>query len=559
MKRIFSSIIILILLFSATACGNDNKNEDAITINKSEWENLSVVETQNLISEQIKEYTSEFLNGEEMIIRDEEEISNVISRVNEYANVLTEEGIIKGTAYNEEGHTVSFFLDDGSTYVYVPPIADCYSQYKVLSVDTLELLDDIVITSLSGGGSQAAGSQISANVNEYTKTTYSISDSTIPELKELLGKLDEESIRTIFWRGHGSVYTESDGSVHYALIIGDEINEENALKYKNDLTADDGTPRTMCKFDDYYGINDVFFDTYMSEADGGLFYCGSCRGALANQVMAKVMFNKGFDAYCGSNGDIFTLYSDAIMESVAKYLSEKDNSGNYRTIAEAFALAEEECGASDVEFFTKSDDDPKLSCTYLELYKDLMSDASYAFLNKLLNKADVDLGKYGTSMILFENPNKEEFRLIPVLWKEAYTRYINSLEATSEYGDYTYQLIYIDDNEIPELIIDYSTSSLGREVCIYSDQIIKSQPLEITGFYYIERENLFMNEYGKMNYFTTYIFKISDGNIVIEQYEDYHGSDYNYNSEVQQAFDKTKAKQPYFENAATILSKIDDM
>ena len=38
-------------------------------------------------------------------------------------------------------------------------------------------------------------------------------DLTAAELQDILGSLDEDQIRALFWRGHGGIYTEKNGEV----------------------------------------------------------------------------------------------------------------------------------------------------------------------------------------------------------------------------------------------------------------------------------------------------------------------------------------------------------
>ena len=46
-------------------------------------------------------------------------------------------------------------------------------------------------------------------------------------------------------------------------------------------------------------------------------------------------------------------------------------------------------------------------------------------------------------------------------WKQAYLRYLDTLEGA---GQYAYSLIYVDDDEIPELAVDYGFDDMGVRV-----------------------------------------------------------------------------------------------
>ena len=318
-----------------------------VSINTAEWTNLGDTDISDRIDETIDELIQEYVDENNELENGSKNLLNARKKVYGLAISLKEKNIIKGCAYHETGNTVSFFLNDDTTYVYFPLIKDSYAgaigDYTVASIDSLPLLDDKVISSLSGAGAEYAAKEISDKVEEYTNWVNGENGNVdIPYLKEFLGSLSENNVRAIFWRGHGNVYTDSNGQEHYAFVTCDKRSDEKDYKYY----ADHAYGR-ITKAGKYYAVNEKFFEEYMDTVDGGLFYTGSCYSA-SSRLLPAVFQKKGFDAFCGASGAIFTLHSDKMMASVAKFLTEKDSNGLYITITEAFekAKAENGCGES---------------------------------------------------------------------------------------------------------------------------------------------------------------------------------------------------------------------
>ena len=75
-------------------------------------------------------------------------------------------------------------------------------------------------------------------------------------------------------------------------------------------------------------------------------------------------------------------------------------------------------------------------------------------------------------------------------WKQIYSDYVNSL-SNSDYFEYA--LVYVDEDEVPELYMHGKQRPMSSELCwIYNDEVY-SQRLMIDGFRFYERENLFMS------------------------------------------------------------------
>ena len=98
------------------------------------------------IHQQVDEIIAPYLEGEESFEYDEEILTQAAEDVYAYAQTLEEQGTIEGSAMCREGFSVSFFLRDGSTSVYLPPINDYYAggedqDLRIGVVDMLSLAE----------------------------------------------------------------------------------------------------------------------------------------------------------------------------------------------------------------------------------------------------------------------------------------------------------------------------------------------------------------------------------------------------------------------------------
>ena len=96
-------------------------------------------------------------------------------------------------------------------------------------------------------------------------------------------------------------------------------------------------------------------------------------------------------------------------------------------------------------------------------------------------------------------------------WKQAYTEYIQTTLSKELWEGYS--LIYLDDNEVPELVAFGSCEAQGNLICYFSDGSVQSTRLARLGFNYIERENLLCNSDGHMDYYFDIIYSLLDGEL----------------------------------------------
>lgn len=444
-------------------------NQVLYEISIEAYEGLDDYMISRRIDTDIDAITAPFENENGDLENDESILTDAGMAVYDWALELIDAGMIESATYNEQGHSVAFFLKDGSTTLYLPNVAECYagtsSDFSVVSVDSLGAVSDAVITAGSGGGSEEAANTVFTNAPEYTEyQKISRKMTTVNQLKSALGNLAANDTRVIFWRGHAGVYTDDDGTARVALVIDEKKTRTSDAAYYDDLHRGGNAPKTLASSGKHYAVNSLFFDTYLCLVDGGLFYCGSCQSANDGGVMAQILFEKGFDAYCGATVDIFTFFSDQMMCAVAQKLTELDDAGDYTSIAEATSTA--------------------------------TTDSGFSF-------AQVD-------MKLFEKDETDSFRLVdPIGYKAAYAEVLKKQSSSC-----TFALTHIDEDDIPELLV-YQGSHHSACVDVYTyyngeAASVGSYP-EYGTLVFGYKQNVMLGGYMQHGYVTGAYYKIDNG------------------------------------------------
>lgn len=100
-------------------------------------------------------------------------------------------------------------------------------------------------------------------------------------------------------------------------------------------------------------------------------------------------------------------------------------------------------------------------------------------------------------------------------WKQVYIDYINELTETEdeESEKHEYSLIYVDDNDIPELYATCMYMAEGDRICTVNDdgQIEEINLNRTGGSCYIERGGLISDYNGNMGYFILNLYSLCDG------------------------------------------------
>lgn len=86
----------------------------------------------------------------------------------------------------------------------------------------------------------------------------------------------------------------------------------------------------------------------------------------------------------------------------------------------------------------------------------------------------------------------------PEAWEQAYLEYLDTLQ----YGEScTYSLIYVDEDEIPELVIDAGYEAGGCRILTWHEEILDMLQTNRLNFTYVEKGNLLCNSDGNMGYY----------------------------------------------------------
>lgn len=111
-------------------------------------------------------------------------------------------------------------------------------------------------------------------------------------------------------------------------------------------------------------------------------------------------------------------------------------------------------------------------------------------------------------------------------WKEAYLQYLEQLaqDPDRQTDWYQYGLAYINDDDIPELVLIGEFFAAGGEVCTYYDGEVHSTRTACLGVAYHERGNLMEDSYMHSGFGVDVIYTIRDGEFVEVAKGEFHTS-----------------------------------
>lgn len=96
-------------------------------------------------------------------------------------------------------------------------------------------------------------------------------------------------------------------------------------------------------------------------------------------------------------------------------------------------------------------------------------------------------------------------------WEKAYVEYLEGFTEGGNVSSFTYSLIYVNDDDVPELVIDSGFEAGGCLILTYHNGEIDELQTARLNYYYIERQNLINNSDGHMGYYYDYIYAIKNG------------------------------------------------
>lgn len=101
----------------------------------------------------------------------------------------------------------------------------------------------------------------------------------------------------------------------------------------------------------------------------------------------------------------------------------------------------------------------------------------------------------------------------PDTWQGAYVEFMEGPELDDLFGHYylTYSLIYVDGDDIPELVIDSGGEAGGCLLLTWHNGKLDWMQTDRLEFTYLERQNLLCNASGNMGHYYDLVYTIQDG------------------------------------------------
>lgn len=92
-------------------------------------------------------------------------------------------------------------------------------------------------------------------------------------------------------------------------------------------------------------------------------------------------------------------------------------------------------------------------------------------------------------------------------WKSAYLNFLETRKDTH----LSYALVYIDNDNIPELYLSGDCEATGDSICTYKNGAVIEQPLHrIGGGWYVEKSGYVINKNGHMGQLHTHVYKLNE-------------------------------------------------
>ena len=227
------------------------------------------------IGAQVSSLVSSYVDEEGYFEPDDATLTEAAQKVYAWAQEQADAGVIEGSAYCEDSYSVSFFLPDGGTVVYMPSIRDFYTgsagdeDICIGVMDEVPLSDKVVTDSTYKNPADTIKKEISTASSEEFDTSMTLND-----LKTFLGSIPSRNVRAVFWRGHGGVYTARDGSTVFAFCTREKVTAQKEKQYEQErMVPEDGSTRlivTSGKMMEYYAITYKLFEKYLPAVSAAL-------------------------------------------------------------------------------------------------------------------------------------------------------------------------------------------------------------------------------------------------------------------------------------------------
>ncbi len=135
----------------------------------------------------------------------------------------------------------------------------------------------------------------------------------------------------------------------------------------------------------------------------------------------------------------------------------------------------------------------------------------------------------------------------PAGWKQAYIDYLQAQDGEEWVG---YQLIYLNDDDIPELVKIGNSEAVGCMIAAYAGGSVVDNQLNRLYFSYIEKGNLLCNSEGNMDSYYDLVYTMTDGQLSLAA-SGYYGAKDNSKLE----FDKNGEVVYQYEWNGTLMSR----
>ena len=173
-------------------------------------------------------------------------------------------------------------------------------------------------------------------------------------------------------------------------------------------------------------------------------------------------------------------------------------------------------GYSEVRIYSGSEDG---TFTFEE---ELSNDANSALAEKTIQSVKGFIGVGRTESSVADD----------VSFQHAYVEYLQNAEEEDPFEGYA--LIYLDDDDIPEVVEVGSFEAMGCKILNYSNGEVRETQLNRLYFSYIERGNLLCNSEGNMDNYYDLVYSIIDGEMILIAYG-YYGAEDNSNVQFDEA------------------------
>lgn len=339
-------------------------------------------------------------------------------------------------------------------------------------------------------------------INSETGNYYTLSEA-LTMAKEDYGKTDADY--------------SSSGVGAYAIIFGGTEAEEYLLGEIIELT-------------DYYGNLSTFIDiANLSEKENGYSYFSDYMevNVINPDTMDEFIVTNMDEAYC-AYGIKIGDNEEAALASIEEYGLVIESYSSVSNYSEIYLWDEK--GAFDVVC---------VSLTY--------DQSGNVERWSVCNWPEGDIESY--YIALLEEAHQQGITKFAD-WQTAYIQFLEEDYFVDNYeaNMYACSLLYIDDDEIPELYIEYGSTAGGSKLVYFDGEEIITQQLYTLGLSYIERENLFLDSGGHMDEYYDTVYTIQDDEFTVVASGTYGSKD---NSNVQYDSDGEPIYEYYWNEKKT--------